>query len=372
MGNFLDFRLFRIGDTPVTVASLLASLGILIATWVVSRVSRGLIANRLLARTRLAVGVRYAIGRFAGYIVLFLGAAVALQPLGINTTTLAAFGAALGVGLGFGLQDIVKNFLAGLIVLIERPIQVGDRIEIGDVSGDVVEIRARATIVRTNDDIHLIVPNSKFISETVVNRSFGRKLVRYRVPIGVAYGSDPHAVEEALLAAASRSGSVVREPAPIVWFRDFADSSLNFELLCWTGKMLHRQGAFASELNFLIHEELKNRAIEIPFPQRDLHIRSAAGLEAMAKAASRDSGSTGTEPAKDERGGHAMNKDELEGKKDNLKGRIKEAAGTVTGNKDLESEGAAERAGGSLQEGFGKARRKVGEAIEDVGDEIKR
>lgn len=166
MGGFLDFQLFRIGETPVTVASLLASAGILIAAFVFSRVSRGLIANRLLARTRLAIGVRYAIGRFAGYLILFLGAAMALQPLGINTTTLAAFGAALGVGLGFGLQDIVKNFVAGLIVLIERPIQVGDRIEMGDVSGDVVEIRARATIVRTNDDIHLIVPNSKFISES--------------------------------------------------------------------------------------------------------------------------------------------------------------------------------------------------------------
>jgi small-conductance mechanosensitive channel len=279
MESFLDYRLFRIGESDITIGSLLVTLVILAVSYWLARLSRVFVAQRLLGRTRLDMGLRYAIGRILGYVIFFLGVLIALQTVGINATTLAVFGGALGIGLGFGLQDVVKNFVAGLIVLIERPVQVGDRIEIGEVSGDVVEIRARATVVRTNDDVHLIVPNSKFISDTVTNRSFGRKIVRYRVPVGVAYGSKPEAVKEALLAAAGKSESVLGDPVPAVWFVGFGDSSLDFELLCWTASMLHRPGAFASELNYLIHAELKAREIEIPFPQRDLHIRSAAALE---------------------------------------------------------------------------------------------
>jgi small-conductance mechanosensitive channel len=276
VGNFLSTRLFRVGETAVTVSSLLLALAILIASLVLSRLARSFVADRLLGRTRLAVGTRYAIGRVFGYVILALGILVALQPLGVNATTLAVFGGALGIGIGFGLQDVVKNFVAGLIILVERPVQVGDSIEIDDVVGTVTEVRARATVLRTNDDIYLIVPNSKFISETVVNRSFGKRQVRYSIPVGVAYDTDPKAVEEALLEAAARSENVLREPPPRVWFREFGESSLNFELLCWTSKLLHSAGAFRSELNHLVYDSLRGRGIEIPFPQRDVHIRSRA------------------------------------------------------------------------------------------------
>jgi len=151
VGNVLDYRLFRIGETSVTIASLALSSLILIAAFLLGRLARRLVANRLLARTHLSIGVRYAMGRFIGYLVFFLGAAVALQTIGIRATTLAAFGAAVGVGIGIGLQDIVKNFVAGLIILIERPFQVGDRIEFDEVTAQVAEIRSRATILRTND-----------------------------------------------------------------------------------------------------------------------------------------------------------------------------------------------------------------------------
>ena len=118
-----------------------------------------------------------------------------MQTVGIRATTLTAFGAALGVGIGFGLQDIVKNFVAGLVILIERPFQVGDRIEIDGLSADVSEIRSRATLLKTNDDIHMIVPNSRFMTDTIVNRSYGRQRVRYRVSVGVGYRSAPREVE---------------------------------------------------------------------------------------------------------------------------------------------------------------------------------
>jgi small-conductance mechanosensitive channel len=282
----LDYRLFRIGDTSVTVASLAASLLLLAGTYFLSRLARNLVANRVLARTPLALGLRYAIGRFVGYFILFLGAAAALQTLGVRATTLAAFGAAVGVGVGFGLQDIVKNFVAGLVILIERPIQVGDRLEIGEVSGDVAEIRARATVIRTNDDVHLIVPNSRFITETVVNRSYASPRVRCRIPVGVSYGAAPRTVEKALLEAAARCEGVLAQPEPVVRFRGFGESSLEFELLCWTETMVHRPGAFVSRLNFLVHERLTESEIEIPFPQRDVHIRSVQGLPAEALRAS--------------------------------------------------------------------------------------
>ncbi len=285
MPSFLDHRLLRVGETTVTVETALTALVILFLSWVGARVLRWLIVNRLPARATVALGTRYAIGRILGYIILFLGVTAALQAVGFNLAALAVFGGALGLGLGIGLQDIAKNFISGLIILFERPVQVGDRIEIGDVTGDVVEVRARATIVRTNDEVHLIVPNSKFISDTVTNRSFGRRRVRYRIPVSVAYGSDPREVEAALLDAAGRPSSVLKEPAPAVWFRQFGESSLDFDLLCWTSTMLNRPGAFRSELNFLVHDALKARGIEVPFPQRDLHIRSAPpGFDALVRS----------------------------------------------------------------------------------------
>jgi small-conductance mechanosensitive channel len=273
VGNFLSTRLFRVGETQVTVSSLLIALAIVVASFLLSRLARNFVADRLLGRTRLAIGTRYAIGRVVGYLVLFLGFLLALQPLGVNASTLAVFGGALGIGLGFGLQDIVKNFVAGLVILLEHPIQVGDSIELGEVVGDVTEIRARATILRTNDDIHLIVPNFKFISETVVNRSFGQRRVRYKVPVVVASGSDPARVEEALLEAAGRSENVLPDPAPKVEFREFGESGLKFDLLCWTSKLLHSAGAFRSELNHLVYEALGAHGIALPSPQLEVRVR---------------------------------------------------------------------------------------------------
>ena len=283
MGGALDYRLFRIGDTPVTVASLAAALLILVGSYLLARLARRLVTNRLLARTPLSMGVRYMLGRFTGYVVLVLGALVSLQTVGIRATTLTAFGAALGVGIGFGLQDIVRNFVAGLILLVERPIQVGDRIEIDKVTAEVTEIRARATVLRTNDDVHLIVPNSRFISDTIVNRSYRRNLYRCRTAVAVASDADPPAVREALLEAARGCQGVLAEPAPAVRFRAFGDSVLHFELLCWTSTMVDRPGALVSALNFGVHDMLKRRNIPLPSAIREVVIRGApprAGTEA--------------------------------------------------------------------------------------------
>jgi len=277
MENFLDHRLFRIGGSPVTVGSLIVFLAILAISYFVSRLVHRLIVSRFLTH-RLTMGVRYALGRFAGYFVLLLGVFIALETVGISVGALAAFFAALGVGIGFGLQDIAKNFVSGLILLVERPIQVGDRIDIGKDSGDVVEIRTRATVIRTNDEVHLIIPNSRFISDTVTNRSYGSDRVRYRVPVGVALESNPREVEAALLDAARGLEGILPTPSPTVRFKGFGDSGLDFELQCWTSAMLHRPSAFRSRLNFAIYDSLKARGIETP--PRDPWSRPPRGASA--------------------------------------------------------------------------------------------
>jgi small-conductance mechanosensitive channel len=290
MGDFLSFRLFRISETDVTVSSVLISFAILIATWIAAKVVRKLIAERLLARTHLAIGARYTVGRVLSYLIWAAGGMLALNAVGINATSLAAFGAALGVGLGFGLQDIVKNFVAGLIVLLERPVAVGDRIEIDNKTGDVIEIRTRSTVIRTNDEVYLIVPNSKFITDTVTNWSYRSSRIRFHVPIGVAANSNPRLVEEALLASARRVEGILPEPTPSVYFKGFGAYTLDFELLCWTKQMLSRRPAFVSEVNHAMWEELTRRGIEIPNPQRDLHIRTAEGLEFLGTDSAKTTG----------------------------------------------------------------------------------
>ena len=265
MEDFLDHRLFRLGGASITVGNLIAAAVIFAVSWTLARLVRRIVAERFFTH-RLAVGVRYAIGRFLGYLILVLGAAIALETLGIHTTALAAFGAAVGVGIGFGLQDIAKNFISGLLLLLERTIQVGDRVEVAGVSGDVLEIRTRATVIRTNDDVHMIIPNSKFITDTVTNRTWGQPKSRYRIPVSVARDSDPRQAETALLEAARSCEHVLAEPAPSARLNRLGDASLDFELLCWTSTMLHRPGALRSQLNFAIHQALTAHGIAPPPP----------------------------------------------------------------------------------------------------------
>jgi small-conductance mechanosensitive channel len=277
MDDVLDFRLFRVGGAPVTVGSLVAALAVFAASWLLARFVRRIVAERFFAQ-RLAMGVRYAVARFLGYLILVLGAVIALETLGIHTTALAAFSAAIGVGIGFGLQDVAKNFISGLLLLVERTVQVGDRVELSGTAGDVVEIRTRATVIRTSDDVHVIVPNSKFITETVVNRTYGRSRSRYRIPVLVGKDADPRATEAALIRAAGRSQDVLQDPPPSVRLTRLGDGSLEFELVCWTSTMLHHPGALKSRLNFAIHEELTASGIPLaPPPAAPVPAATAGG-----------------------------------------------------------------------------------------------
>ena len=272
--------LFPLGKTEVTVALLVQCAGLVLAAFWGSALLRRILLARVLPRTRLDRGLQDALARIAGYAALAVGLIVGLSVIGIELTSLTVLAGALGVGVGFGLRNIIENFVSGLIILAERPIRLGDRIEIGAVAGEVVAIGARSTTVRTNDNIVIIVPNSQLITESVTNWSHGGDTrVRFRIPVGVSYASDPRVVERVLLGVARANPHVLREPEPRVMFRALGESSLDFELRVWTADLYDRPGSIQSELYYALWDALKAARIEIPFPQRDVHLRGPARVE---------------------------------------------------------------------------------------------
>jgi small-conductance mechanosensitive channel len=271
--DVLNYTIFMLGDARITPLSIIYLIVLLILLFFLSNKLKHLLVERVLGRTKLDLGARQAIGTITRYLILFIGFLIILQTVGINLTTLNVLAGAVGIGVGFGLQNIASNFISGLIILFERPVQVGDRIEIDDVNGKVISIGARSTIVRTNDNITIIVPNSKFISENVINWSFEGK-VRFRVPVGVGYNADINLAKKLLLRVAEENGDVLKEPKPSVRLIKFGESSIDLELWVWSKEKLQRRAAFISDLNFAIWGKFRANNVEIPFPQTDLHIRS--------------------------------------------------------------------------------------------------
>ncbi len=272
--------LFQLGQTWISLATMVEFVVVILTVVLTSRMVRRLLRTRVLARTKLDPGQQYSIARIVSYIVLVLGLLIGLETVGVNLSSLAVVAGALGVGIGFGLQNIVSNFVSGLIILAERPIQIGDRIDLGNNTvGKVERIGARATHVLTNDNIVVIVPNSEFVTNRVVNWTHIDPRVRFRVNIGVSYGSDPHVVEKLLLEIAGANPAVLKSPSPTVVFKGFGENSLNFELRIWSADMTHRVGALESQVNFAIWDKFKEHGIEIPFPQRDLHLKGPVRVE---------------------------------------------------------------------------------------------
>lgn len=274
--NFLNIQLFTLGGSQVTVGGITYVIVVIVLlVWGSGRISRW-IARVLLRFGDVDVGVRTAIATIIRYAIVAIGFMVLIQTAGVNLGALTVLAGAAGLGIGFGLQNIISNFVSGLVILFERPIKVGDRVEVGEVRGDVVEISARATTVVTNDNIAIIVPNSHFISETVTNWSYTDRKVRLNVPVGVSYSSDPELVTELLMTVAKEHAGVLVTPKPEVLFEEFGDSSLNFTLQVWTTNYSARPRLMRSEINYAIHAAFREHNVEIPFPQRDLHIRSGS------------------------------------------------------------------------------------------------
>jgi potassium efflux system protein len=264
--------LVHLAGGPITAASLLTGLVIVMISFVLGRVA-GNSVMRLLASRDAAQRARFALAKITRYVVVVIGTLAAIASVGIRLDALLAASAVLLVGIGFGLQNIAQNFVSGLILLIERPVARGDFVQIGRAFGSVVDVGMRATRVVTRDEVTIIVPNSELITAQMINHSVPTPNLRVGVRVGVAYGSDTVRVREVLLGVARADPEVLSEPGPDVRFDDFGDSSLDFSLLVWIANPREDQ-RIASRLRFAIDAAFRAAGIQIPFPQRDVHIRS--------------------------------------------------------------------------------------------------
>lgn len=271
---------FTFGRIKVSVASLISALLVLALTTFVSRKGSALLERRLASRRHIDPGLRYTIARLARYIVLTIGLLVALrQGFDLDLTSIALVFTALSVGIGFGLQYIAADIASGFILLFERPVRVGDRITIGEDEGDVQSINLRTTVVTTNDRIAIIVPNSKLVSQRVVNWSYGDPRARIAVPVGVAYDSDIQLVTDTLIEAVKDVETVLTDPAPQVQFLKFGAYSLDFRLLVWT-KQPRRHVQIRSDINYKIDRLFRERGIIIPFPTQEFVVKGSDLLSA--------------------------------------------------------------------------------------------
>lgn len=276
--NFVIFDIQGSNFTLLTLLYLIISSTILV---LVSKKITHFLEHKFFVNRISELGNRSAIATIIRYMILVFGFLFIFKSAGFDLGAFSWLLGALGVGLGFGLQNITNNFISGIIILFERPIKVGDRIQVGDISGDVVAISMRSTRIVTNDNISVIVPNSQFINGNVTNWSHNDRLVRFHYPIGVSYQEDPEKVKEIVLKIAKNHDGVLKNPAPDLWFVEYGDNSLNFELVVWTSTYIQKPVVLKSELYYIIFKEFAKHNIEIPFPQRDLHIRS--GLENIHK-----------------------------------------------------------------------------------------
>ncbi len=278
--ELLDVKLFTIQNTPVNLWTLVYLVALFVLLFHLSRKMKKWLVEKVLSRSSLEVGARQAIATIIRYFVIAVGVIIILQTAGINLTALHVLAGTVGIGVGFGLQNIASNFVSGLIILFERPIRIGDRIEVGNVEGDVIAINTRSTTVVTNDNIAIIIPNSKFVTENVVNWSLTGSDVRFRLPVSVAYGSDLRKVVSVLEGVARSNKDVLDDPPPSVRFLAFGDSALQLELRVWSTTLTHRKALLVSELNFAINEEFLAQGIEIPYPRRDIRILDGGPGEA--------------------------------------------------------------------------------------------
>ena len=264
---------FTLGRITVSVSSFVIGVLVIILTIFLARTSSTVIERRLAKRTHIDLGLRYTICRLVRYFVTTVGLLVALnQAFAVDLTSIAVLFTALSVGIGFGLQYIAADIASGFILLFERPIRVGDRITIGDDEGDIESINLRTTVVSTNDRIAIIVPNSKLVSQRVINWSYGDPRARIAIHIGVAAESDIDLVTKTLIESAKDVEYVLTDPPPRVQFLDFGDYALNFRLLVWT-KQPRRNIQIRSDINYRIARLFRDRNIVIPYPTQEFVLK---------------------------------------------------------------------------------------------------
>lgn len=277
--HWLSFKIIDFSGFTLTIGQLLLFFLVIALTFIVSRsVRRGI--NRLNQKTKtLSSAHVYTMSRFVHYIILVVGFLLSLSVVGIDVSKLTIMAGALGIGIGLGLQNIVNNFVSGLVILLEKSLKVGDFIELqSGLVGEVIEINMRSTLIRTNDNVDILIPNAELIGGMVTNWTLQDNIRRFRIPFGVAYGSDKELVKKAALEAAKNVDYTLymEGKEPTVWMTGFGDSSLNFILGVWVmPAQVKRPTALTSDYLWAIDDAFRKYNIEIPFPQRDLHLRSS-------------------------------------------------------------------------------------------------
>lgn len=275
--DWLNISLVTTSHYRLTLGQLVTALVVVIVTFYVSKTLRDSIIRFSRRHNKVSLSQIYAATRFIHYLLLFIGMVFALSIVGIDTGKIALVAGALGVGVGLGLQEIVKNFVSGIVILLERSLKVGDFIELeSNVFGVVKEINFRFTMIRTNDNVDILVPNAELVTNRVINWTLEESRARFRIPFGVAYGSDKALVKKAALEAADKVSYTLEDDnyKPAVWFTGFGDSSLDFTLGVWVDyEAVIRPTAMKSEYLWAIDDAFRKYGIEIPFPQRDVYIK---------------------------------------------------------------------------------------------------
>jgi small-conductance mechanosensitive channel len=272
--RILSFPVLQIGDTRITMWIIIRAFLIILGFVFGSRFIQAYLDYKVYPSLGVEPGLGYALNTFLRYLLIGIGFLIALDVVGIDLRFLLVFAGAIGIGIGLGLQSMAANVIAGFSIIFGGKIRKGDWIEVQGTLGKVTDIYLRAARIRTRDNIEYIVPNSELISNVIVNYSLSSPLVRMALPVGVSYDADPKEVERILLAVAEKEPLLSKLNQPAVRFVEYGDSSINFELLVWFDIKKHPRRKVKSELYFAIFEELKKAGIEIPFPQRDIHVRS--------------------------------------------------------------------------------------------------
>jgi small-conductance mechanosensitive channel len=266
---FLQLR-WKVGATEISIEGLALFLSVLVSAILVSRLLRFILTEEIFPRIALPRGVPGAVDVLSRYGIMLLGFFIALAAADVDLSKVTLLISALGVGIGFGLQNVVNNFVSGLILVFEHPVQVGDSVEVGTIFGEVRKIGFRASVLRTPDGADVIVPNSELIGSRVINWSLFDRLRRISISVSAGYGTDPDRVIEILVGVARKHPAVLANPAPFAIFDRFGESALNFTLLCWS--FVDTFFIARSELTIAINNAFKEAGIEIPFPQQDVHV----------------------------------------------------------------------------------------------------
>jgi len=276
LGLLNDVLLWSAGDRMVTLADVLVAVALALVTVAASKNVPALLEIAVLQRLPMDPGGRFAITTIARYIIVIVGVVVSFGAIGVTWGSVQWLAAGLTVGLGFGLQEIFANFISGLILLLERPMRVGDTVTVGTVSGKVTKIRIRATTIVDWDRKELIVPNKSFITGQLINWSLSDNILRIVIDVGVAYGSDTELAHKLLMQVAKDHAGVLDEPAPSVIFKNFGASSLDFQLRAYIPNIGALMGT-RHELNMAIDKAFREAGVEIAFPQQDIHVRTVEG-----------------------------------------------------------------------------------------------